>query len=158
MHGFGKFYLMHFPHKSKGYSIKLFFFRCCWSICFRMPFLHPYKQQSFMDRFDRSIRISMWVSPSEITSSEETNSRNKISSIEYLTTRAVIHWRWPFRTLSTFKNPGMVSVIENGCQEKNKWNRMIWASSTIPPLWAVWKRWSETEFAKPPILEVKWTD
>ena len=29
MHGFGKFYLMHFPHKSKGYSIKLFFFRCC---------------------------------------------------------------------------------------------------------------------------------
>ena len=82
------FYLIHFPHKSMGYSSRLFLFPVLLICLFWMPFLHPFKQQSFMDPIDRSIRKSRWLSPMEITSSEEPSSSNKISNSDHLMTRA----------------------------------------------------------------------
>ena len=45
--GFCSFYLMHFPHKSKGYSSKLYFSGAVDRSVLGIQFLHPSKQQKF---------------------------------------------------------------------------------------------------------------
>jgi hypothetical protein len=51
---FAAFHLIHFPHKSIGYSSRLFLFPVLLICLFWMLFLHPFKQQSFMDLIDPS--------------------------------------------------------------------------------------------------------